>query len=162
MLSGKKSVALKGKYDIRAILKEGPLNKLSIDEVMDNVNITAAIIDTYTLVLQNCESVNLYDFTNDTLEVPEVIIRMCERVIFPTVVKSKMVSITNSTIHVEEPKKLHISGDLILTDSIFTGGGEVIVNGTVYADDVSYTKIPEWNIRYNKLVDVGSTNRIQT
>ena len=127
---------------------------------MENISTTAAIIDAYSLVLQNCESVNLYDFVNDTLEVSEIVVRGCKKVIFPTVVKSKMVSITNSKIFVEAPKKLHIGGDLILTDSTFEGGGEIIVNGTVYADDETFAKIGEWNVRYNKLVNVGDTNRI--
>ena len=160
MLGGKKSLTLKGKYDVRAILGGGPLRNLTIDEIMDDINVTAAVLDTYTLIFQNCESVNLYDYVNDTLVIPELVIRGCTNVNLPAIVKSKVASFTNSTINVESGKKLHIDGDLVLTDSEFVGGGEVIVNGTLYADGDSFNRLDDWNITSTTVVDIGDSNRI--
>lgn len=160
MAKVKNRLSLIGKYDVRPLLGSGPLKELSIDEVMDDINVTAAIIDTYTLIIQNCEYVNLFDCINDTLNVPEVNIRYCKLVKFPSVIRAVVTQFTNSTIMVEEGKKLHIGGDLILTESTFVGEGTVVVNGTIYADGDSYKQLDDWNIEYSKAIDVGDINKI--
>ncbi len=133
-----KSVALKGKYNIRAILAGGPLQKLEIDEIKDNQMIAAAALDTYSMIVQRCKSVVLYDCLNDTLEVPEIIIRDCERVELTSVVKCTIMQVHNSVLVANhETKKLHIEGDVILKHSTIEGYQSIIVSGRVYADGVS-------------------------
>lgn len=160
MFGSKKSLAMKGKYDIRALLSSGPLKRLTIDQIMDDINVTAAAIDSYTLIIQNCKSVNLFDCVNDTLNVPEVVIRECGEVRLPTVIRAVVTSFTNSKIVVPADRKLHIGGDCILTNAEFDSHDNVHINGTIYADSESYKQLSAWGIHYRKAVDIGNQNAI--
>lgn len=154
-----KTLALKGKYNLRAVLASGPLKKLTIDEIQDNQLIAAAAIDAYTIVVQNCKSVTLYDCLNDTIKVPEIFIRKCGTVEFPSIVYCTIMNVSDSTIVANhETKKLHIDGDIIAKNVKFEGYETIKVNGSIYADSMTIDALKGLDVSYNELIDLGDVN----
>ena len=152
-----KTLAIKGKYNLRAVLASGPLKKLTIDEINDNQLIAAAAIDSYTMIVQNCKSVTLFDCLNDTIKVPEIIIRNCKSVEFPTVVLCTIMNVHNSAIVANhETSKLHIDGDVIITGSSFEGYKTLKINGKLYADSSTIESIRGMDVEYSQLIDLGT------
>lgn len=158
MFFNKPSLSMKGKYNLRAVLAKGPLRSIDIDEIQDNQLIAAAAIDTYTMIVQNCKSVTLFDCLNDTIKIPEIIVRNCIEVIFPSVIECTIMTIHNSTLKCNgENTTLHIDGDVVITEGRFEGYKAIKVNGVIYCDSMSLSVLETMSVSCSKTIDLGDT-----
>jgi hypothetical protein len=156
-----KNLIVRGKYNIRAILNAGPVKTLSIDEIKDDQMVAAAAIDAYTVILQNCKSIRVFDCINDTIKAPEIVIRHCEYVELPGSIVTTVMTVQDSVIHANsESKILRIDGDLVCTKSLFEGFDELRVNGTVYLDAFTKAHLGDRLTKVKRTIDLGEIEEI--
>jgi hypothetical protein len=118
--------------------------------------IAAAAIDTFTMIMQNCKSVVLYDCINDTVKIPEIIVRNCLSVEFPSCIECTVMTVTNSTLKANnETNRLMIDGDVVLDGVKFEGYEKIVINGTIYADSMTLQSLEPLNITCINTIDIG-------